>query len=141
MNPFDICLAKQLVGESGGGNPNRVETITGTLNDPWGDVDCEELSEALQSNNATAIIEADATALGFGTIIQPVQKTAETNFFSNGANIDELTSSVLANALAWRETTGNITRFAIYAGGTFTDALAYASLVPTTMTIIWHPLP
>lgn len=142
MNPFDICLAKQLVGVSGGGNPNRVQTITGTLDDPWGDVDSNELGEALQSGNATAIIEADATALGFGIIMQPVQQTVEIhNLFSNGANVDELSSSVIANTVEWGSTTGSILRFAIYDGGTVTDALAYASLVPTELTIIWHPLP
>lgn len=129
-------------GGGGGGNPNSVQTITGTLDDPWGDVDYDELSEALQSGNATAIIEADATALGFGTITQPVQKTVGiNNLYSDGAAIDVSSSNATANTLEWGNTTGNIAKFAIYAGGTITDALAYASLVPTELTIIWHPLP
>ena len=62
-------------GGSGGGgeNPNYVQTVTGTLRNPWGnvgDIDIKELSTAITPSikEATAYIDIDATALNFGHI-------------------------------------------------------------------------
>ena len=130
-------------GGGGGGNPNTVQTITGTLDDPWGDVDFDELSEALQSGNATAIIEADATALGFGTITCYItgyfggSPERNRNVISDGSPNAE--GGTTAYSVSW--TADEISVFTIFAAGTYTNALDYATLVPTTLTIIWHPLP
>jgi len=126
-------------GGSGGGNPNTVQTITGTLDDPWGDLDYAEFRAALIANEATAKIAADATSLGFGTIEQPVQAGDNMSTFTDGCFIDG--ENITANDIRWDSTIGDLVTFAIFANGTVADAIQYASLVPTTLTIIWHPLP
>ena len=38
------------------GNPNKVVTVTGTMANPWGNLDVAELIEAVKAGNATAYI-------------------------------------------------------------------------------------
>ena len=40
---------------AGGGNPNRVEVITGTADNPWGDLNIGDFISAVVAGNASGI--------------------------------------------------------------------------------------
>lgn len=140
---------------SGGGNPNRVQTITGTLAEPWGDVGFDALFEALPlyhddttttARNATAIIRIDGTSLGMGSAKLPLHSyESGLSDFIYGDGIAILAKGFLAAEGGWKK--DGICEANIYTGSsqdwtyTETDIEAYASAIPTTLTIIWHPLP
>lgn len=149
----ELALAKGFSG--GGGNPNRVQTITGTLDDPWGDVGFDALFEALPhyndddtitARNATAIIKIDGTALGMGSAKLPLRSyDGGLRKFINGDGISTWDYGFLAAVSSWEK--DGIYEANIYTGSsqdwtyTKTDVEEYASVIPTTLTIIWHPLP
>lgn len=140
---------------SGGGNPNSVQVIEGTLAEPWGDVGFDALYEALPfynddgtiiARNATAIIKLDGANLGMGTAILPLHSTkTESNDFIVGDGFNTASGGFLAATGIWNE--DGVYEADVYQGsvqdGAYVDTnvKAYASLIPTTLTIIWHPLP
>ena len=126
----------------GGGNPNRVQTITGTVENPWGDMTSEEVNQLLykvKSGDATVYITVDLSILGFepftlGTdynaneyrfIYSSVER--ETYFAGN------ITYDGLAELSGFYYLEENATEV--------TELTASAEFFPTTLTIIWHPLP
>lgn len=135
-------------GDEGGGNPNRVETITGTLASPFGDLG-SEFSEALLSNNANALLGVDATALGFGTIVYPLLATGSEQIIAVITNIQD--DSCNDSEARWAiNHLGDFTlTYAYWVSAEVdydppvlvTNLMDYATLLPTTLTIIWHPLP
>ncbi len=143
-------------GDEGGGNPNRVQTITGTLADPWGDVGFDALYEALPLynndnsivvRNATAIMLIDGTELGMGVAKLPLHSVIDSNSteFIIGDGFSFVTAGFLACESGW-ERDGLYSAYVISGSSqdnsyTDTDVKEYASLIPTTLTIIWHPLP
>lgn len=70
MDVVDILYAKNKFGGSGGSNPNRVQVITGTLAEPFGDV--VGLSGELYYGNASAKIRA---TLGELSVDMPLTAT------------------------------------------------------------------
>ena len=132
------------VAEGGGGNPNSVQVITGTLDAPWGDVDLTELASAVYSSNASFVMELDLSILGITTPVEiassPVQLTS--NLAASLFRVND--SGELANAIyvSWVLTAGNElhSAWANY-GGAITRMTDYASQIPTTLTIYWHPMP
>lgn len=151
----ELALAKGFSG--GGGNPNRVQTITGTLANPWANVSIDEYKsfcEALEDNGANAIIEVKASALGLpntnfrdflpydiGTdyYLQIFKGDAQVN---GTARAISFIYSIMNNVVALNQ--AHYGEFEVTDGsgsGSVTDLSQYASLIPTTLTIIWHPLP
>lgn len=130
-------------GDEGGGNPNRVETITGTMADPWGDFDHQELFDALSNNNASCRLVADLTVLGM-TDLEPLLYANEyetsPNAYSSGATIGNAEQYSCYQAI-WGYINGDLTYFSGVFSGVYQDLSVYASSIPTTLTIIWHPLP
>lgn len=49
--------------EPGGGNPNYVETITGTLTNPWGEANFQELIDGILANELTVEMEVSSVLL------------------------------------------------------------------------------
>lgn len=129
-------------GGGGGSNPNYAETITGTLANPWGGVDTAALLTEIQSNNATCMMTIDATALDIG--IFPVIALP---FAVSQGFIFELIGTSGPALNNWGCTSVNYhsdgTFYTFYAltGGNVIDPGSYASTIPTTLTIIHHPLP
>lgn len=127
----------------GGGNPNRSETYTGTLYDPWGDYSVAELAtlyDEISARNASMILVLDASALG---ITQPVPLLmgAYSNTFEGAAASGSLESLSAAIIVAYSKISGELDFCVTYASdGTGTDISAYASQLPTTFTIYWHPM-
>lgn len=66
---YDVTqYAEALVAVAGGGgNPNRVETITGTLAQPFGDYDIDALGRNLYSNDVSIVLQV-TTVAGTATI-------------------------------------------------------------------------
>lgn len=123
------------VAEGGGGNPNRVETITGTLAQPFGEL-FEELTTALASKNATAELE-----FTFNGILQHLPlKGGETMISGGLATVQN--GSYLSGEIKWFASglnsalmVGTVTNNQIV------DMKSTISRIASTLTIIWHPLP
>lgn len=134
--------AKSISGGGGGGNPNRVEVIQGTLANPFGDVDIVDLFDKMLNGNASANVEIDASALGLG-IFPPVLIGVDNYFYCVGLSSSSVSTIGESFLINWSRVTGSLDFAAMWpqGGGEGTDMSPYASLVSTTLTIIWHPLP
>lgn len=55
FDPVSYLMGKK-AGGGGGGNPNYVETIEGTLANPWGDYAFNDIMDLVSSRNATLIL-------------------------------------------------------------------------------------
>ena len=141
----DLLFAKA----GGGGNPNRAETVTGTLENPIAGLSASPfaLKSAFSSGNASGKITLDASALGLGEYTYPFFKdgdyftislssiTADSVFDSNALwEIDASENVVLDQAYMAEGETGTPSL-------TITDLMSYAALIPTETTIYWHPMP
>ena len=126
----------------GGGNPNHVQTITGTATNPFGDVNVSELKTAIMNSDANAEIFMDMTQLNGSTYNMPFDIPAsESNFLeTTAASVDIVGNNTKAIEVAWNDN-GDIYVLKSFLNGQATDAKQYAGMIPTTLTIIWHPLP
>lgn len=129
------------VAEGGGGNPNRVEAITGTLAEPFGEHSIAELIEAVSQNNATVKM---SVSMGQSTGVLIFNTNAALNSLYSA--ICEFTVSGSTGTVS----TGVSLVYTLEHGITIADVLMsgqYMNLVPqaaymqTETTIIWHPLP
>lgn len=133
--------------EFGGGNPNHVQTITGTVATPVG----EEGSPGLFASISEAIFNKNATAK---MSITAGQQTGWTYLLgsNNGAQLQGYasifsTNGFLTMRVVWKLVNGNIIvdTFESIQGtnGSYqvTDLKSMAARCPTELTIIWHPLP
>ena len=123
-------------GGGGGGNPNYVETITGTLENPWGNVTASDFAAALASNEVSATLQitvGTATAL-----VNPVISGSYLIF--SVAAYGSSGWSVIASA-AYLVSNGRLLYAFYQQGGTLTDLKSMSESISTTLTIIHHPLP
>ena len=132
-----------VVNSDGGGNPNYVETIIGTLDNPWGDVTLDVLADDVLEGNATVYLEADGTALGLGTQQYYVQLGGSTGsiFVFGACAHGPSNDSWSAGLLRYNKLTKDLTTAVVLLNGITQDLASYASLIPTELTIIYHPLP
>ena len=147
MDLFDIAVAKKFSGGGGGGNPNYVQTITGTAANPWGGI-AKELHTAMVNGDASANI---TFVMGQQTLQVPLVNNIGTagfiirygNYFPSAGNIfefyatwffDDDTSDIirLYDAYVIEGSDGSYT---------YTDYKNMTSMIQTTLTIVWHPLP
>lgn len=138
MDLFDVVVAKKLSGGGGGGNPNYVQTITGTLDNPFGDVNYSVLASNLYSKSASAYLDIDASALGFG-VISSRPSASEQQIYTNGASLRTAVQDSTAFEVAWNSE--GFIDGRMLAGGNVVDLSSYKNALTTTLTIIWHPLP
>lgn len=124
----------------GGSNPNYVETITGTLANPWGVVRYSELKNELANNNASCKLVIDATSIGFD-IFSLLGNTS-----TDGAVYFELIATGGSTVDVWAAISvnynivGELTSAFSLIGGNAMNISVYPNL-PTTLTIIHHQLP
>ena len=119
-------------------NPNSVVTVTGTLDAPFGDLDWATLKAGLLSLNLSMYMTIDASVLG---VIDPVPLTCETpscNFCIIATTGSD--GSVTCVKVVYDET-GELTVADYIDLESYTNITPYASLLPTTLTVIYHPLP
>ena len=129
------------IGSGSGGNPNSVQVITGTLANPFGDVDLEELETAFDNGGASMTIIVDATVIGQGVFPRAVMNWTSEYSFTLSSVRGYTTELVSAALVIWDSDTGNVSVATMYSGATGTDILSYAASIPTTLTIYWHPMP
>lgn len=131
---------------------NRVETIQGTLNNIFGqlDVDAQEaLWESINVNNANAMLSVDASILGEGVLVIPVIPVMygdDYAFLVSSMSGGESVATGLSVLWAGTSIAGVLLTNAIRADinngvGTITNLEEYSTLLPTTLTIYWHPMP
>ena len=135
----NYSVLNSMLDQFGGGeNPNYTQIVTGTLTETWGEVAYSELSTALATGNATGILNFNASAIGFeSSYTQPLHGTGS-HIISMGSDIN--LNSSLCNLLDWN-TDGTFNSGFVEADGTISDLTEYASLISTTVTIYWHPMP
>ena len=143
MDLFNLAVARKLSSGSGGGNPNTVKTITGTVASPWGNIDTSELYTAIANGNATAKIIIDGSAVGAGNIEAFFNARNDFIFF-NGGNIGstgEYATRVGAYVVSYNAINGELMTMDMAQNGTVASMVSYASMLPTSLTVIYHPLP
>lgn len=132
-----LAVAQKLAEGGGGGNPNTVQTITGTVGNPWGDVDYDELMTAIKSGDASAMLD-----FTFNQIPVSLRLSATEEIYGTTAQILPVSNIYLAASATWHGSNP----IEVYMVGTDTsneiiDASATVKDIPSTLTIIWHPLP
>lgn len=152
----DEYFLKKAASGGGGGNPNRVQTVNGTLANPFGTMSTEEIEEVVSALpnhddadtawNATAFLELDGTGIGVGKGYGYLWRFGITSTVSDG--LSGSSTSMQGYLGIWDFDAENsysaeeLEMYSIEGGtGTVADMLQYAEYIPTTLTIIWHPLP
>lgn len=129
------------VAEGGGGNPNRVQTVTGTLAEPFGNVNFSELMSALSNGNATAVI----SFVFSGQNVELFLKKSDGFDAINGTYCEITDSNYLGADVFWYPTPLDYSvGYARAVGsptGQIVDLAAMTSGIESALTIIWHPLP
>lgn len=134
-----VTTFKKKLSSGGSENPNSKQVITGTIGAPFGEISVLDFGAALQSGNASAMLTFDASALGFDTYTQPMYSLVGDSYIhSGGAGIGSTTS--LCNMAAWT-INGELYEVYLEENGTITDISLYASVITTSLTIYWHPMP
>ncbi len=136
LDPVSYKLGQAAGGGGGGGNPNYVETIEGTLANPWGKVDYGLLLIDIASNNATAIITVPALSF-FSSYLN----VSSNHLIANGARFNIGEPSLLSAGLASYGGDGTLNSLLMWQNGTTVDVTSTMSGYETTLTIIHHPLP
>lgn len=151
-----ISCINPVTGESmGGGNPNSVQVITGTMASVWDDLPIEDgnrFAELFRQGGVSAQMVGDLTALGESEI-----KLSTCNSFITTQDNSNIASIVFGNLrlnnppfmafetiFSWELTSnGYIKAVGIYSyiNGEVIDISEHASQIPTTLTIYWHPMP
>lgn len=138
---------------AGGGNPNRVQTITGTMATIADDmiehisITPPEFFAAIGDNIANATLTVDATAIGSERGDLPVMRIGSDQIYAASVAAHWNNSGVYFDAAVFFNIVAHIDDYELSAMasvneiGNTTDLLQYASLLPYTLTIIWHPLP
>lgn len=141
MSFKDLLFVK--AGGGGGGNPNSVQTITGTVDSTFGDVDTLDLFQKIVTGDASAQITIDATAIGIGVLAPAPVGVDQSTLYCCGFDTSYVSTIGKTFLLVWGKNNGDIAFAATWpqGGGAGTDLMPYASMVNTTLTIIWHPLP
>ena len=127
-------------GGGGGGSSNTKKTVTGTLADPFGDIDLADLCAKLQTMDATAYLTIDATALGAGTINSRMGANNTTDIFANGANLSNVVNLSSAYGLQWDVSDGSLTVARMLSNGNIVDISSYANSLTTSLTVVYHPI-
>ncbi len=123
-------------GGGGGGNPNYVETISGTLANPWGDLGAAALYLALYRNASASML----VQMGGAAIRLLLTQKGLDEIYASAAYYDPNTSSLNeAVGISWHE--GELKYAYVTQNGVTTDMTAYAAAISTTLTVIHHPMP
>lgn len=130
-----------------GGNPNYVETITGTLANPLGDstYTYADLLELQIANAVTMKADIKASAIGevdFWSYLYvnynpelAIYSLLLSGVFDAGDTANDWSAFVYTLVSPGPDTALLLTK------GVVTDLSAYLGLIPTVLTIIHHPLP
>lgn len=119
-------------------NPNYVETISGTLGNPWGNADRAWLKSAVSGNEASAMMIVDGTAIGMQSITVLMSPTGSPSvLWFSASNYSEQFQTI---CLGWNTESGALNVAVALINGTTVDLSTHATAVHTTLTIIHHPM-
>jgi len=125
------------------GNPNYVETIEGTLANPWGGIDIEALGLEINNHDDAHIIMEMTMGTSSARMAYFRYEASPISIFANQGTIDDGDSVVLAAYFVW-DGSGALTEGVMFQGnaegGTFTDLLPMAQQITTVTTIYHHPM-
>lgn len=119
-----------------GGNPNTVETITGTVADPWGGR-FAEIKAGIATDNMTVTLQVggDTYPLWQGDL--GIYGAMWLPDFIDNFTVDAINADVIAY-----DNNGVYKAFAsYYAGGAWNNTTTSKAATETTLTIINHPMP
>ena len=127
------------IAAGGGGNTIYVETIEGTLENPWGTVNPDELFSLVDENNATCKLTVADVILTLATPNNSFQFSACAPGFGPYANFDYVATSIPYSRA------GILGMYVVF-GVNDTDGVVplthyFPVTTPTTLTIIHHPVP
>lgn len=125
--------------EGGGGNPNSKKTVTGTLAEPFGDIDLADLCAKLQTMDATAYLSVNASSLGQGTL-ESRPYADSTRFRTNAATMSNTVANTKAYGFDWNISSKELTFANVQNNNQMLDIMSYASGLTTTLTVIYHPI-
>ena len=137
-----VNAINNISGGGGGENPNHVQVIPGTADNPWGDVDPGVLAEALKNNDATATMYVQNGVLGVDVTLSLDANRAPGYIhgyygYINGDGAygvyDGSWDLLKAGAGSHMFISGTNTGFV--------DGSQYMPMLNTRLTITWHPLP
>ena len=143
-NEVLLMEVARTVAEGGGGNPNRVQTVTGTLAQPFGDYDLyESLLDAITNGNASA--QLDFVFNDLPQKLPLVPNVGSPGLIGSSAQISA--AAYAAARVLWAGSDQGVYRLVFASmvgtatGGQIVDISAMAPGISSTLTIIWHPLP
>ena len=128
-------------------NVNFRQTVTGTLSDPWENIDITKLKSALANQYASAWLYIDGTYLGAsGYYYFPVREWSDGNndFLSISAYGSGNGSINNASGLymVWYGDTGSFDEGEMLRSGNLVQISSSSEIlaIPSTVEVIWHPL-
>ena len=140
-NNSNVNVVKGMLNSAGsGGNPNRIQTIQGTLAEPFGDVDTDELLEALQANEATVqvytMLSINGSSYQFMGYIHP----SSLSLIFDSCNFFESTLNAVIHTVWGTNYQGRLLNAVLKEGETSTSLMEAADEIETEIIIIWHPM-
>ena len=135
----NLNVVKSMI-ENGGSssNPNSIQVVTGTADSIFADVDYSKLCQAVYNKNATVYCECDGSVLGAG-IIKTYFKSDEIILYADGGSVSAANNMTQAFEISY-SSNGTLDFYLMGQNSTITNLISYASQIPTTLTIIWHPV-
>ena len=154
-------IVEILENGGGGGNPNRTETFHGTLFDitqgvTLGESDVDAFLQGICTGQASADIVLDVTAIagfqyeihcailgysyefGYDGLIQRFDPNDGTDSAIGVSGMISKASKVVDGEIVWFLTGTDLKAML---NGSISSIDLYDYLIPTTLNIIWHPLP
>ena len=141
LDPVSYKLGQAAGGGGGSGNPNYVETITGTLANPWGEKSYSELVDGIVNLDASVTLIVDATSIGYDEYLLSVARgeaimAGQLPLMSCGYSDGDWSA-----VYAFFTSNGTLYQAMALSNGQTLDMTQYAALLPTTLEIVHHPLP
>lgn len=133
---FNEANSEWVEQRGGGSSPSAVETIGGTVAEPFGDYSVSDLAGGIVGDDCTVYMQVDASAVGQGTLKFPLFATED--YFLYGMLANPTGDSIDAGFVSWANDTLN--SFLMYSSNTLVDLSQYASVMATTVTLITHPI-
>lgn len=127
----------------GGGNPNYVQTITGTAINPFGEGNRDyysNLAQAIQNKTATVIVHMCTEQILGVDLDMYIDSLGTATFHGRYAFLENDTNYKAFEA-EWDRINQTYHLHMISKAMGFVDGSEYAGVIQTVTTIIWHPLP
>lgn len=118
-------------------NPNSVQVITGTADNPCAGIDARTLLNAISEGNASATIYLHNDSLGI-SVTMPII-AIDINLKASTINSDTMSGF----DARWKCSGANAeaTLLVMINNGNPINGTSYASTITSELTICWHPLP